>query len=73
MRHLSKTGSDEMNQTLSDKRAIAVQAAFADRGISSERLTARGFGEAYPRFVTDGESNGNRRIEINLEWDLSQS
>ncbi len=62
-----------MNQTLSDKRAIAVQAAFADRGISSERLTARGFGEAYPRFVTDGESNGNRRIEINLEWDLSQS
>jgi outer membrane protein OmpA-like peptidoglycan-associated protein len=69
--HTSKSGSDEMNQELSEKRALAVQKAFADQGISTQRLTARGFGEAHPRFATQADDNLNRRIEINLEWDLS--
>ena len=71
--HTSKTGSDEMNQTLSEKRALAVQKALNDQGISTERLIARGFGETYPRIVTDADANLNRRIEINLEWDVSST
>jgi outer membrane protein OmpA-like peptidoglycan-associated protein len=71
--HTSKTGSDEMNQELSEKRALAVQKAFSDQGIPAERLVARGFGESYPRIVTEADANLNRRIEINLEWAASSS
>ena len=67
--HTSKTGSEEMNQTLSEKRALAVQKALSDQGIVTERLIARGFGETYPRIDTEADANLNRRIEINLEWD----
>ena len=71
--HTSKTGSDETNQTLSEKRALAVQKALSDQGIKTERLVARGFGETYPRIATDADANLNRRIEINLEWDVSST
>jgi len=71
--HTSKTGGDEMNQTLSEKRALSVQKALSDQGIPRERLIARGFGKTYPRIATEAEANLNRRIEINLEWDVSQS
>jgi outer membrane protein OmpA-like peptidoglycan-associated protein len=66
--HTSKSGSDELNQELSEKRALAVRQALSDQGIAADRLTARGFGEAYPRFVTGADSDQNRRIELNLEW-----
>ena len=71
--HTSKTGGDEMNQTLSEKRALAVQKALNDQGIATERLIARGFGKTYPRIATEAEANLNRRIEINLEWDVSST
>ncbi len=71
--HTSKTGSDELNQTLSEKRALAVQKALSDQGIATERLVARGFGKTYPRIATEAEANLNRRIEINLEWDVSST
>ena len=71
--HTSKTGSDETNQELSEKRALAVQKAFSDQGIPTDRLTARGFGETYPRILTDADANLNRRIEINLEWEVSST
>lgn len=71
--HTSKTGSDELNQTLSERRALAVQKALRDQGISTERLIARGFGKTYPRVATNAEANLNRRIEINLEWDVSST
>ena len=71
--HTSKTGGDEMNQTLSEKRALAVQKALNDQGIATDRLVARGFGKTYPRIATEAEANLNRRIEINLEWDVSST
>lgn len=71
--HTSRTGSDETNQELSEQRALAVQKALADQGVSTERLVARGFGKTYPRIVTEAEANLNRRIEINLEWAASSS
>ena len=59
-------GSDSTNQQLSDRRAAAVRAAMVDMGVNSERISTRGYGEAYP--VAGNETSGgrqmNRRVEI---------
>lgn len=62
------TGSDSHNQALSGRRADAVLAALAGMGISGDRLTAHGYGEAYP-VAGNGNAAGrqmNRRVEILL-------
>jgi outer membrane protein OmpA-like peptidoglycan-associated protein len=71
--HTSTSGDDAFNQTLSEQRALAVQNAIGDAGISATRLKAHGFGEAYPRFTGDANADLNRRIEIHLDWDLTRS
>ncbi len=71
--HTSKSGDDNFNQELSEKRALAVEAALRDAGIGDDRLKARGFGEAHPRVLNDADATLNRRIEIQLEWNLSQT
>ncbi|MGF1619181.1 MAG: OmpA family protein [Rhodomicrobiaceae bacterium] len=71
--HTSTSGDDAFNQTLSEQRALAVENALRDAGISTSRLTAHGFGEAYPRFTGDANADLNRRIEIHLDWDLNRS
>jgi outer membrane protein OmpA-like peptidoglycan-associated protein len=64
--HTDSDGDDAMNQTLSEQRANAVMAKLVELGISKNRLTAKGFGEAMP--ITDnntpeGKAN-NRRVEF---------
>lgn len=62
------TGSDSHNRALSGRRADAVLAALADMGISSDRLSARGYGEAFP-VAGNASAAGrqmNRRVEILL-------
>lgn len=71
--HTSRTGDDAFNQDLSEKRALAVQQAFLDTGIVDDRMAARGFGESYPRIPNDSNAELNRRIEIQLEWDSSET
>lgn len=66
--HTSEAGSEEFNQDLSEKRALAVESALREAGIANDRLRARGFGETYPRIAGDADANLNRRIEIQLEW-----
>lgn len=62
------TGSDSHNQALSGRRADAVRTAMVDRGVGRDRLSTRGYGEAYPVAGNDSSSGRqmNRRVEIVL-------
>jgi outer membrane protein OmpA-like peptidoglycan-associated protein len=59
-------GSDEMNQSLSQRRAESVRGYLVGQGVSSARLSASGRGESSP--VADNESAAgrqqNRRVEV---------
>ena len=59
-------GSDEMNQSLSQRRADAVKGYLVGQGVSSARLSSSGRGESSP--VADNESAAgrqqNRRVEV---------
>lgn len=68
--HTDAKGSDEYNQTLSERRAAAVVAALRTRG-AAPGATSKGYGEARPVAPNevDGEDNPsgrqlNRRVEI---------
>jgi outer membrane protein OmpA-like peptidoglycan-associated protein len=63
--HTDQVGGDEYNLELSKRRASAVVAYLVRKGISVERLTPRGFGEAQP-LDGDGTSPENRRVETSL-------
>lgn len=64
--HTDTDGSDAHNLSLSERRARAVVAWLTDQGISADRLTAAGKGEAEP--VADNATLAgkqlNRRVEI---------
>ncbi|MDZ7767375.1 MAG: OmpA family protein [Melioribacteraceae bacterium] len=64
--HTDSDGSNSYNQQLSQKRAEAVKAWLVSKGISSDRITAVGYGEANPRVANDTAEHKrmNRRIEF---------
>ncbi len=61
-------GKPKLNQNLSEKRAKAVREYMIKQGIEPNRLTAKGYGEAHPRFDnwTQEGRNRNRRIEFKV-------
>jgi OmpA-OmpF porin, OOP family len=68
--HTDNVGSDEMNQTLSDNRAITVKNYFISKGIAESRITSAGHGETMP--VADNKTaagrQANRRVEMKLSY-----
>ncbi len=66
--HTDDHGSLQSNQTLSDDRAAAVLNYLVDKGVSSSRLQATGFGET--RTIDTNETvegrARNRRVEFNI-------
>ena len=62
--HSDATGDEEYNRRLSRRRAAAVVAYLAQRGVAGSRLTAVGFGEE--RLLAEYESGDSRqrRVEI---------
>ena len=46
--HTDSQGNDDFNMTLSDKRAAAVRQYLIDKGVSSDRLQSKGYGETKP-------------------------
>jgi peptidoglycan-associated lipoprotein len=52
MSHTDHVGSDQFNFELSQKRAQSVVDYLIERGISPQRLVARGYGETWPKTVT---------------------
>ncbi len=65
-------GSDEYNQTLSDKRAEAVRDYIVTSGVSMNNVVARGMGKADP--VADNTTAQgrqlNRRVEMIVSGDV---
>jgi outer membrane protein OmpA-like peptidoglycan-associated protein len=66
--HTDSAGSDETNQSLSERRAQAVRDALLERGLAAERIATLGYGEARPIAGNDsaGGRQQNRRVEIVL-------
>jgi len=69
--HTDSVGSDELNQVLSERRAIAVKNALIDRGIAPNRVSARGYGRSMPvaSNATAAGRQQNRRVEIVISRD----
>ena len=63
------TGSDSLNQELSERRANAVRTALVDMGISSDRINTRGYGKAFP--IADNNTAASRQLNRRVEIVLS--
>jgi outer membrane protein OmpA-like peptidoglycan-associated protein len=66
--HTDSTGSDSLNQKLSNDRANSVLQYLAGQGVAYGRLRAYGYGESQPIASnnTDAGRAQNRRVEITL-------
>ena len=64
--HASTDGSEKFNQSLSLKRAEAVQAKLIDLGVDSSRLEVKSFGETMPFSAEDSAEtrSKSRRVEF---------
>lgn len=69
------TGSTAHNQELSERRANAVRGALQGMGVANDRVSIRGYGEAYPVAANDTALNRqmNRRVEIVLSDDTGRT
>jgi outer membrane protein OmpA-like peptidoglycan-associated protein len=66
--HTDSTGSDQLNQSLSERRAQAVANYLATHGVKSQRLITIGAGETHPVASNDTEQGkaANRRVELTI-------
>ena len=64
--HTDDTGADDYNMNLSEKRAIAVKNHLESKGVKTERMTVKWYGETQPKYPNDSETNRqkNRRVEL---------
>jgi len=69
--HTDSVGTDEYNQTLSERRAQAVRDYFVQQGIASSSVEAHGFGKTEPIASNDTAEGRqqNRRVELVLSGD----
>jgi OOP family OmpA-OmpF porin len=66
--HTDNTGTEKLNQSLSQRRAASVERYLMGKRIASERLTPRGYGSSQP-VADNGTEEGrarNRRIEFRV-------
>lgn len=64
--HTDNTGSIQYNQSLSERRAAAVSAYLVSNGISSSRLSRKGYGEESPKYSNETEEGRmqNRNVQF---------
>ena len=64
--HTDDTGAAGVNQSLSERRALAVADYMIGKGVFPERITTKGMGESSPAFANSSKENraNNRRVEI---------
>ncbi len=66
--HTDSTGSDKINQPLSERRADSVAMYLRSQKVSSARIQAYGYGSRYPVASNDTATGreANRRVELEL-------
>jgi outer membrane protein OmpA-like peptidoglycan-associated protein len=67
--HTDTTGTPQVNQALSDKRASAVAGYLAAHGVAKARIASKGYGETaalYNPDTSEAQRAANRRVEIRL-------
>jgi outer membrane protein OmpA-like peptidoglycan-associated protein len=67
--HTDSTGTEEHNQTLSERRAQSVVAYLTGKGIDPQRMAPQGYGEGQPvasNDSTEGRAK-NRRVDLLLK------
>ncbi len=70
--HTDATGSEELNQKLSDNRAAAVREYLLAQGLNGDAVTARGLGKTQPIAPNDTNANRqkNRRVEMVISGEI---
>jgi outer membrane protein OmpA-like peptidoglycan-associated protein len=70
--YTDNVGGDDMNQKLSENRAGAVRSYLVEQGVSTNALTAKGFGNTLPVASNDNSAGRqeNRRVELVVSGDL---
>jgi outer membrane protein OmpA-like peptidoglycan-associated protein len=66
--HTDSSGSETVNQALSERRADSVRNFLVAEGVDPSRVTSVGLGESYPLVSNDTAAGRqqNRRVEIEL-------
>ena len=67
--HTDTSGTDAVNQALSDKRAAAVASYLGGHGVAKARIASKGLGESSPLYnpeADEAQKAANRRVEIRL-------
>jgi outer membrane protein OmpA-like peptidoglycan-associated protein len=70
--HTDSVGTDDYNQSLSERRAESVKSYLIQQGIDRSSITSRGFGESQPvasNDTADGRQR-NRRVELVVSGDI---
>ena len=64
--HTDSKGTDTYNQSLSERRAVAVRNYLASSGVQTSRMLAMGMGEKEPTATNDTDAGRaqNRRVEF---------
>jgi len=67
--HTDSVGSDQYNQSLSERRAASVGNYFISQGVVAARVQTVGYGESRPVASNDNEAGRalNRRVELTLQ------
>ena len=70
--HTDSTGSDELNQKLSEQRAESVRGYLIEQGLAEAGVTAEGFGKTMPvaENTTAAGRQQNRRVEIVISGEV---
>lgn len=66
--HTDSTGTDQYNQSLSERRASSVANFLSNSGVQRARLETRGYGESQPVATNSTEEgrSANRRVELKV-------
>lgn len=66
--HTDSRGSDQYNLKLSQRRAEAVRDYLLNQGVSSNQLSAKGYGETQPKASNDDDAGRaeNRRVDMQV-------